>query len=326
MEDSMKIGMVSGWHVHAKDYAKQISQDERAKITAVWDELPERGENWAAELGVPYFADYKAFLASDIDAVVVCSPTNIHPELIISAAKAKKHIFTEKVLCLKYEDALRIKEAIHENGVVFTISYPQKCSPAMLAAKQLAESGDLGQITYARMRNVHNGSLAGWLPEHFYNAEQCGGGAMVDLGAHPMYLLQWFLGEAKKVASTFTNVTDKPVEDNAVSVIEFENGAIGVSETGFVSVYQSSSFEISGTKGALMVRGGALTYATAGTEGKWVPMEELPTAPKLPLFQWIDGVESGKAPEQFDIAEAVKLTKLMEAAYVAYQGDVQAKI
>ena len=67
------------------------------------------------------------------------------------------------------------------------------------------ESGKLGQITYARVHNYHNGSVApqadgslGWLPPHFYDEVQTGGGAMMDLGAHPMYTLHWFLGGAQK--------------------------------------------------------------------------------------------------------------------------------
>jgi Predicted dehydrogenases and related proteins len=312
----MKIGMVSSWHVHAPDYAKQIQSRDTCKITAIWDEIPERGLKWAAELGCTYYEEYDAFLKADTDGVVICSPTNLHPELMIKAAQAKKHIFTEKVLCLQLEDAMKIKKAIEDNGILFTISYPQKCVPAMIQAKKMVEDGELGQITYARVRNVHNGSIANWLPDHFYNKEQCGGGAMVDLGAHPMYLLLWLLGEPKKVQSTFTNITNRAVEDNAVSVIEFKNGAIGVSETGFVSVYNPLTVEISGTKGCILIHDG-FSYATEKTQGKWTSCTDLPERQESPVLQWIDSLESGKFPEQFGIGEAVNLTKLMEAAYQA---------
>ena len=119
----------------------------------------------------------------------------------------------------------------------------------------MLDSGKLGRVTYARVRNVHNGSSADWLPPHFYDKAQCGGGAMIDLGAHPMYTLYWLLGAPKTITSTFTAVTNRGVEDNAVSVIEFENGAIGVSETGFVSECNPYTLEISGTDGSLMIHG-----------------------------------------------------------------------
>ena len=139
------------------------------------------------------------------------------------------------------------------------------------------ESGKLGQITYARVHNYHNGSVApqadgslGWLPPHFYDEVQTGGGAMMDLGAHPMYTLHWFLGEPKSVVSQFTQVTHRGVEDNAVSVLEFEGGAIGVSETGFVTSGNGYFLELSGTQGSLHVfgdHGDRLEYSCPETGG-----------------------------------------------------------
>ena len=78
-----------------------------AQITCVWDEQPERGQAWAQELGVPFVADYGALLArSDVDAVLIDSPTNMHKDLMVRAAQAKKHIFTEK-MHVPYHGGLR---------------------------------------------------------------------------------------------------------------------------------------------------------------------------------------------------------------------------
>ena len=75
-------------------------------VAAVWDEDPARGEQWARELGVDFIADYATLLArSDIDGVVVTSPTNRHRDLIVGAAQAGKHVFTEKVLATRLADA-----------------------------------------------------------------------------------------------------------------------------------------------------------------------------------------------------------------------------
>ena len=181
----------------------------------------------------------------------------------------------------------------------------------------MLDSGKLGRITYARVRNVHNGSSADWLPPHFYDKAQCGGGAMMDLGAHPMYTLYWLLGAPKAITSTFTQVTNRGVEDNAVSVIEFENGAIGVSETGFVSECNPYTLEISGTDGALMVHGETAQWGGKATGGKWVDLE-LPEKAPLPIDQWVDAVTDG-TPAPSTIDEAVMLTRLMDGAYKAFE-------
>lgn len=265
---------------------------------------------------------------SSIQGIQVTTATNQHKEVLLAAAKAGKHIFTEKVLALTNEDAQEIAQAIRESGVTFTISYPHKCRPALKAAKALVESGKLGQITYARVHNYHNGSVApqtdgslGWLPPHFYDEVQTGGGAMMDLGAHPMYTLHWFLGEPKSVVSQFTQVTHRGVEDNAVSVLEFEGGAIGVSETGFVTSGNGYFLELSGTQGSLHVfgdHGDRLEYSCPETGGKTVEMTDLPQPDTMPIDAWIAACcGQGQAPNGID--EAVALTQFMVGAYESYR-------
>jgi len=246
------------------------------------------------------------------------------PDLIIKAANAKKHIFTEKVLALTVDDCIKIKEAIQRNNVKFSIAFVHKCKAEMIFAKQMVESGALGDITYARVRNAHNGSTANWLPESFYIKENCGGGAMIDLGSHTVYLLEWILGAAKNVTATLTNVTKRQVEDNAVSVIEFQNGAIGVAETSFVSVYTPLTLEISGTTGSLIVRDG-VSYANLATEGKWVVKQDLPASLPNPLVQWIEGVCDNKNIS-IGIDEAISLTRLLQAAYKSQESGQKVTI
>lgn len=310
----MNIAVISYWHVHAEGYTKEIIEKTDSKITAVWDEEAARGEKYAAQFDAKFYKEYDELIADQsIDGVIITSPTSMHKELILKAVNAGKKVFSEKVLALTTADCLEIKEALVKHNADITLSLVKKCDKEFLFAKQLVDSGVLGQITYARMRNVHNGSIGDWLPAHFYNKEQCGGGAMMDLGAHPMYLLNWLLGEPKTVQSVFTEVTNRGVDDNSVSVIEFENGAIGVSETGFVSVYNPASLEISGTKGALFIRDG-VWYATEETEGKWIAPKQLPESLPSPVVQWATG-EFNKEGAAFGIEDAIVLTRMMEAAY-----------
>ena len=165
------------------------------------------------------------------------------------------------------------------------------------------------------MRTAHNGSTGDWLPPHFYDPVACGGGAMVDLGAHPMYLLCAFLGEPTGVQSTFTEMTGRGVEDNAVSVLRFENGAIGVSETSFVSVRYPFTIELGGMEGALLLRDDRVEYCCAETGNEWRAPEKLPERLPYPLTQWAQAKTAEEIPEEFGIAAAVQLTRVMVAAY-----------
>lgn len=310
----MKVAMISNWHVHAGDYARQIKVLPQCEIVAVWNEDAESGKKWADELGAKFIEDYDALLADEaIEGVVINAPTNRHAELILKAAHARKHIFTEKVLALTTQECIQIKEVVEQNGLKFSIGFVHQCKADLLFAKQMCESGALGDITYARVRNAHNGSTANWLPAHFYNKEQCGGGAMIDLGAHTIYLLEWLVGQPQNVAAILTHVTGRPVEDNAVAILEFASGAVGVAETSFVSVYTPITIEISGTKGSMLIND-KVTYANEETKGNWVQVEELPAPLPNPLVQWVEAVTENK-PISISMNQAVSLTRTMEGIY-----------
>lgn len=315
----LRVALLSRWHVHADQYAREIRLHPDAEVAAVWDEDDRRGGAWAADLDVPFEPDLARLLArSEIDAVCVTAPTNRHREVMVAAAEAGKHVFTEKVLSARVPDAAAIAAAVRGHDVRFCISLPRRGMPEMLYAKQAVDGGLLGQPTALRIRNAHDGAVRGWLPDHFYDPVSCGGGAMMDLGAHGMDLCRWLLGQPRQVASVFTSVTGRAVDDNAAVLIEFENGAVAVNETAFVS-FGAFSLEIDGTEGGLRMLspkdGVQVRSRTLGTR-EWQRPEALPAATPKPVDQWIAGCVRGE-PIDLDLAVAAELTELMAAAYLA---------
>lgn len=320
----LKVAMLSKWHVHAQDYANQLKLINHVKITAIWDEEPMRGKEWAKELGVIFEADLDALLSrEDVDAVVVDAPTNLHAKVMIAAANKGKHIFTEKVMAPTVAECIEIAEAVRKAGVKFCISFPHRTNPANLFAKKVADERLLGDITLLRVRNAHNGAVANWLPSYFYDPVQCGGGAMIDLGAHPMYLSRWILGKPKRISSVFNNYTNKPVEDNAISVIEFENKAVAIVETGFVTPHSPFSLELYGTEGSLLVGGPdnkvqIVSNALKSPIQGWIRPSQLPKALPSPIQQWVEGILQG-TEIVFGLEDGIQLTELMEAAYTSHR-------
>ena len=320
----LQVGMMSGWHVHAKDYGNDLRKMPDVGIAAVWDEDPKRGAEWAAELEVPFEPHRDAFLArKDFDAVVVCAPTNRHAEVMVAAAQAGKHIFTEKVMALTVKECQAIAQAVRQAGVKFAISFPARTQPGHLFAKQTVEQGTIGDVTLLRVRVAHDGASAGWLVPHFYDLEACGGGAMMDLGAHPMYLARWIMGRPLAVVSGFGNVTGHAVEDNSVSIVEFEKGCLAVVETGFVSTHSPSTLELHGTEGCLVVGGPTggvqlISNKEGLSEKGWHAPDSLPQPLPSPLRMWVDAILND-APILFGLEEGTQLTELMEAAYKSYR-------
>ncbi len=312
----IRVAMLSYWHVHAWDYTKQALAHPDVELAAVWDELPERGQQAADELGVPYYSQLSELLArTDIDAVVVDTPTNMHRDVMVQAARAGKHIFTEKVIAPTLHEVDDILAAVEAAGVTLTVSLPRLNHPYTLAIQRILSEGTLGELTLVRARLSHNGAIADWLPQHFYNLEQCGGGALIDLGCHPMYLTRLFMGMPEAVSATYGYVTGKEVEDNAAVLLSGENGRIGIVEAGFVNSHSPFTIELHGTEGTLLYgtpESKLLLRSNAADATQWVEVP-LPEERISAFEQWVNHIQSGTKAEE-NIGLARDLTILMEAS------------
>lgn len=313
----MKVAVCGVWHVHAGEYTQRAM--ELGQVVGFWEPNDAHAEDFLKVFDLPRFHAFEELLASDAEGVIVCTATSEHPDLMVRIADAGKHIFTEKVLSLTTEDALRIREAVERNGVNFVISLPQKYNGPQKTVKTVADSGELGKINYLRYRNCHSGSTKGWLPAHFYNAQQCGGGAMIDLGAHGMYLTHWFLGLPVSASSAFTVAHDTAfntdgVEDNAVTVMACGGGAIAVNETGFVSDYSPQVMEVFGEKGYVKMANQKVVKCTEATGGEEVEVP-LETWSDSPITQFV----TGNILPGCGLEEACALTRMMEMAYAGKQ-------
>lgn len=310
----MKTAIFGVWHVHAAGYTKEAVR--LGEVVGFYEKDEALASDFAKSFPELHrFATAEELLASDAEGVIVCSASSDHAEDMIKIANAGKNIFTEKVLALTDEECDRIEKAVNDNGISFTISLFQKYIGSRRTVKKVADSGELGKINYMRFRNCHTGSTKNWLPKHFYNAEQCGGGAMIDLGAHGMYLTEWILGMPISASSAFTvshenALNTDNVEDNAVTIMSFENGAIAVNETGFVSNCSPVVLELHGEKGYVRMENDKIVKRTEATDGEEVIVEAEADMP-LPIVQFL----TEKPLEGCSMKEAKALTHMMTLAY-----------
>ena len=321
----IRVAMVSYWHVHAKDYAREADEHPDTQIVAVWDESPERGRAEAEKRGVPFYESLDELLAqAGIEAVIVDTPTNIHRDVMVAAAKAGKHIFTEKVIASTLREAEEIVQAAEQAGITFVVSLRRLYNASTAAIKEIIDMGLLGDLTLVRVRDAHNGSVRseqnpeGWLPPHFYNLHQTAGGAMIDLGCHPMYLTRYFMGMPERVNAVYGYVTGREVEDNAVVTLDYANGAIGVVETGFVDGARAFSIEVHGTEGAVVFTAsdGKLRLRTPHVEGAnrdWLVKDVTAAEQPKAFDRWVTHIQQGTTATE-NIALGVDLSALMEAA------------
>lgn len=113
----IRVALLSFWHVNARDYVQQARANPATTITAVWDETPERGRAQAHALEVSFYEDLPELLAqAGVDGVIVTTPTTMHREVMVAAARAGKHIFTEKVLAPTLRECNAIVAAVEQAG------------------------------------------------------------------------------------------------------------------------------------------------------------------------------------------------------------------
>ncbi|MCL6573616.1 MAG: Gfo/Idh/MocA family oxidoreductase [Bacillus sp. (in: Bacteria)] len=322
----INVALLSRWHVHADDYARHAQESEHISIQVVWDEDAKLGEAWAKELGVHFEKDLQAVLAlPSIDAVIVCTPTNQHREVLLSAVKNKKHIFTEKVLAFSVKECEEIYQLAKQQDVELMVSLPRLTEPAYLYAEKVVKEGGLGQLTTIRCRLAHNGAVAGegqtqgWLPARFFDEEQCGGGSLIDLGAHPIYLTNRLAGPVHALQARLQQTNKLGVGDNAVVIIEYTSGALGVIETSFLSNGAPFQLELYGTQGTLLIEENQIRLkSNLRGNGEWVQLEEMLASFPMPMDQWVSAIQTGTTPTITN-EDVINLTRVNEAAALSHK-------
>jgi 1,5-anhydro-D-fructose reductase (1,5-anhydro-D-mannitol-forming) len=252
----------------------------------------------------------------DLDAVVVTTATSMHTDVLLKAARSGKHIFTEKLLAPTVAECEEIIAAAAASEVALVVSLPRLYEASNLAIMRILADGELGRLTYSRVRLAHDGWVAGWLPERFGNPEEALGGALTDLGCHPAYLTRLFHGAPPQtVSASYARVTGRAVEDNAVVTAQFPGGALGVFEASLVTTPGAFTLELRGTQGSLLFGFGSETLLAKGTHFGGQRWREIHVADAAtdPFGQWVQHIRS-KTTADKNLHAAVELTRIVAAA------------
>jgi predicted dehydrogenase len=199
------------------------------------------------------------------------------------------------------------------------VSLPRLADGYTQATRKILKERRLGDITLVRVRLSHDGAVGRrpWLPDQFFDADEASGGALIDLGCHPMYLTRLFLGGMPdRLSASYGHVTGRAVEDNAVALLHYPSGAIGVVEAGFVNPHSPFTIEVHGTKGSLLYgTPEARLLVRAKPAERDDPWTEVPLPERAPgpFEQWVTHIEKGTVAKE-NISLAVDLTTLMDAA------------
>lgn len=239
---------------------------DNTKIMSIMNRTTERAREVAQKYDIPHWCDsVQELLAQDIDAVYIATPVQFHCQNVIEAAQAGKHILCEKPMALSMAEAKEMTVVVKKACVQFMTAFCMRFNPYNIKARELVQSGALGQIVSCRAQ------LTCWYPPipgaWRQDKDRSGGGSYIDMGTHCMDLLEWILGvevaEVTVCQNQIIQYYQTPqryqvqVEDTSIVVARFNNEAYGIIENYFniPDAVSQNRLEIYGTKGSIICNG-----------------------------------------------------------------------
>lgn len=202
----------------------------------------------------------------DIDVVDICTPGDSHMPIAIAAAEAKKVVFCEKPLANTLVEAQKMLDAVRRNSVIHMVCFNYRRAPAVALARQLITDGRIGRIHHYRGTYLQDWIVDPNFPRVWrLEKAKAGSGALGDIASHSIDLARYLVGEISEATGLLkTFITERPlpgtsskapvdVDDAALSLVRFENGAIGsIEATRFAAGRKNfNRFEINGSKGSI---------------------------------------------------------------------------
>lgn len=245
-------GSAGLWH------AKALAGLEQAELRAVYNRGAERGKALANEYNIDWYDDFEKLLRrDDIDVVNICTPSSLHSDFAIPAAKAGKHLVIEKPLDVTVDRCDQIIRVVKENNVKLSVIYQNRFKDAVQALRSALDERRFGKLI---LGDAH---IKWYRPEEYFKGswkgtkKYDGGGALMNQGSHTIDLLQWMMGEVESVnGDVKTLLHDIEVEDVGVATLRFKNGALGVIE-GSTAIYPGldERLGIYGENGSVEIEG-----------------------------------------------------------------------
>ena len=226
----MKFGIIGAGMI-AHFHAKAIEAMADGELHSVYGRRPEAAEELGRELGCQAYSDLDAFLNDpELEIVTIATPSGAHLEPALAAAKAGKHVVCEKPLEVTPERIDMMIAACEEAGVTLAGIFNRRFHPAMEAFKGAVDAGRFGQLTLC------DAQIKWYRDQAYYDSgawrgtwELDGGGALMNQSIHLIDQLIYLAGDVAAVSASMACLAHEgiEVEDTAVAVLEFKNGARG---------------------------------------------------------------------------------------------------
>lgn len=328
----IKIAVVGCGRISRNHFGSIEKHGDEFELVAVCDIDPVVLAEHAEKYKVPAYRNMEEMLQKEqIDLVSLCTPSGIHPDQAVLAARNKVHVVTEKPMATRWNDGVRMVRACDEAGVrLFVVKQNRRNTTLQLLKRAITEK------RFGKIHMVHLNVF--WTrPQSYYDQGngwrgtwEFDGGAFMNQASHYVDLLDWLIGPVEHVQAMMSTTRDIEVEDTGVLNVKWRNGALGSMSVTMLTYPQNleGSITILGEKGTVRVGGVAVNdiqlwqfeepkdydrqiqeanYETTSVYGLGHPL----------YYKNVVDVMRGEADPETDGREGLKSLELLIAVYLA---------
>jgi myo-inositol 2-dehydrogenase/D-chiro-inositol 1-dehydrogenase len=251
----LKMGLIGAGRIGLMHAEHLTSRVRSAELLVVADAFEEAAKECAERYAIPYFQrDYHAILNHpDIQAVVICSSTDTHAQIIEEAAQAGKHIFCEKPIALDLASIDRALDAVEHSGVKLQIGFNRRFDANYQRVRQAIEQGEVGQPQLLHLISYDPDPP----PIEYITVS---GGIFLDMTIHDFDMARFLLGSEAEEIFVLASVMNDPAigaagdVDTTVIMLQFSNGVIGtISNSRHAAYGYDQRLELLGSSGAISI-------------------------------------------------------------------------
>lgn len=294
------IGVGRIGKIHIENLSHRLSG---TRVVAIADVFTQELQKVAEQYGISVAEeDYKEVLKrTEIDAVVICSPTDTHAQIIQEAAKTGKHVFCEKPIDLSLEKIAKTIEVTDETNIKFQVGFNRRFDPNFFKIYKTVKAGKIGEPQILKITSRDPAP-----PPLSYL--KVSGGMFLDMTIHDFDMARYLMGTEITEVYTKGKVLVDPVfekaedVDTAVTLLTFETGAIGTIDNSRQAVYgYDQRIEVFGSDG--------MVYVNNNTPDNHLYLNREGAHSALPLNFFMDRYTESYLKEMEDFIDAVKENK-----------------
>jgi len=330
----VKIGIIGLGSIAQLVHLPNLLKLENAELTAVTEVKKNRLNTIADKFNVAErYSDYNEMLEkSDIEAVIIATPTNTHKDIAIDCINAGKDVLVEKPLARTFAEAKAVVEAARKSKRKLMVGMNLRYRPDTMLLRSIVSSGEIGEPFYAKCGWVRRQSSE---EKWFTKKEEAGGGVIIDLGIHLLDLALWLMNypDVNSVSCKNYYHNTKSVEDTAISFLKFKNDSLINMEVSWSLPTDKDHFFLSvfGTKGSFTLNP-LHVYKRINNEILDLTPAQVDNATTLFKKSYLNELKSfvgavkGLNPVLSPGDEALERMKIIEAMYQSAQKDSEIKL